>query len=86
MIRFGVFIITGNSRRSSHINLAGLTFFGVTHSASPDGQMYLPWTLVSPLARTVAYQFTLGYLALAGVLLILSLTRESRERAPADHV
>ena len=66
--------------------LAGLTFFGVTHSASPDGQMYLPWTLVSPLARTVAYQFTLGYLVLAGLLLILSLTRESRERAPADHV
>jgi AGZA family xanthine/uracil permease-like MFS transporter len=62
--------------------LSGLTFFGVIHSASPDGVMYLPWTL-SPTARQIPYQFALAYALLAGVILLLMMTKESREPASA---
>lgn len=61
--------------------LAGLAFFGVVHSASPDGAMYLPWTLEGVL-RQIPYQFTTAYIVLAFVFLLLSLTRESRAPAP----
>ncbi|HLX13487.1 MAG TPA: hypothetical protein VKS81_11800, partial [Bacteroidota bacterium] len=37
--------------------LGGLSFFGVIHSALPDGAMYLPWTLTG-LERAICYQFT----------------------------
>lgn len=56
--------------------LAGLSFFGVIHSASPDGAMYLPWDL-SGIARQIPYQFAGAYLVLALMLLALSRTRES---------
>jgi AGZA family xanthine/uracil permease-like MFS transporter len=62
--------------------LAVFTYFGIVHSASPDGVMYLPWTLADPLARAVPRQFALGYLVLAGLVLALSLTKESREAPP----
>jgi hypothetical protein len=62
--------------------MAGLTYFGVIHSASPDGVMYLPWTL-APGPRQIPYQFTLAYLVLAGMLLLLTLSKASREPAPA---
>jgi len=52
--------------------LAALTFFGIIHSASPDGLMYLPWTLADS-ARRIPYQFALAYAALAVLLLALSL-------------
>jgi AGZA family xanthine/uracil permease-like MFS transporter len=58
--------------------LAALTFFGVIHSASPDGVMYLPWELVG-LARQIPYQFAMAYVALALLLLALSRTSQSRE-------
>jgi AGZA family xanthine/uracil permease-like MFS transporter len=64
--------------------LALFTFFGVIHSASPDGAMYLPWQLASPLQRAVPYQFALAYLAFAGLLLLLSLSKESREPPPPE--
>lgn len=64
--------------------MAALTFFGVIHSASPDGVMYLPWTL-SPTPRQIPYQFTIAYVAVAAMLLLLSLTKESREPVPAHH-
>ncbi len=64
--------------------LAVFTFFGVVHSSAPDGNMYLPWRLAGDLERAVPYQFALGYLVLAGLLLLLSLTKESREPVPAD--
>lgn len=56
---------------------AGLTFFGVIHSATVDGRIYLPWKLEA-FARAVPYQFAIGYLAMAGLLLLLSLTRGGR--------
>ncbi|HWW93274.1 MAG TPA: hypothetical protein VN375_07910 [Vicinamibacteria bacterium] len=64
--------------------LAVFTFFGVVHSASPDGNMYLPWTLADAQQRIIPYQFGLGYLVLAVLFLLLGLTRESREAPPAS--
>jgi hypothetical protein len=46
--------------------------------------MYLPWSLPGGLQRTVAYQFAIGYLVLAGMVLLLSLTKESRRELPRD--
>ena len=57
---------------------AVLTFFGVIHSALPEGNMYLPWSLPD-LARRIPYQFTAAYLVLAAMLIALSFTKESRE-------
>jgi adenine/guanine/hypoxanthine permease len=62
--------------------MAGLTFFGVIHSASPDGVMYLPWDL-PPAAQRIPYQFALAYAILAAILLLFSFTKESREPAAA---
>ena len=48
--------------------LAALAFFGIVHSALPDGAMYLPWELAG-WARAMAFQFALGYAVLGlGVL------------------
>ncbi len=58
--------------------LAGLSFFGIVHSAMADGMMYLPWTL-DGLAKQIPYQFTLAYGVLALFLLAMSFTKESRE-------
>ncbi len=61
--------------------LAALTFFGVIHSASPDGVMYLPWTLQG-MAQKIPYQFALAYAVFAVMLLLFALTKESREPRP----
>jgi AGZA family xanthine/uracil permease-like MFS transporter len=61
--------------------LAALTFFGVIHSASPDGVMYLPWTLQG-MAQKIPYQFALAYVVFALMLLLFALTKESREPRP----
>lgn len=58
--------------------LAAFSFVGIIHSSSPDGEMYLPWTLVG-VAQKIPYQFALAYLVFAVTLLLLSRTRESRE-------
>ena len=62
--------------------LAALTFVGIIHSALPEGNMYLPWSLPMP-ARSIPYQFTEGYVALAVLLIALSFTQASREPRPA---
>jgi len=61
--------------------LAVLTFFGVIHSASPDGVMYLPWTL-DGFTQKIPYQFTVAYIAFGIMLLLFSFTKESREPMP----
>jgi len=61
--------------------LAVFTFFGIIHSASPDGVMYLPWTL-DPLSQKIPYQFGLAYAVFAVMLLLFALTKESREPIP----
>ncbi|MDE3056392.1 MAG: hypothetical protein KGJ59_00355 [Bacteroidota bacterium] len=58
--------------------LAVLTFFGIIHSAMPDGAMYLPW-LLPEAVRQIPYQFTLAYVALALLFAALSFTKESKE-------
>lgn len=58
---------------------AVFSFFGIIHSAIPDGNMYFPWHLASPAIR-VPYQFTAAYVVLALMLLALSFTRESKEK------
>jgi AGZA family xanthine/uracil permease-like MFS transporter len=63
---------------------AVLTFFGIIHSAIPDGNMYLPWTLPAP-GNQVPYQFTLGYLALAALMLALSFSKEVKEGHAPEH-
>jgi AGZA family xanthine/uracil permease-like MFS transporter len=64
--------------------LAGFSLFGIIHSASPEGEMYLPWNL-SGLAQQIPYQFALAYAVLAVIVLLLSRTTQSREpiSAPA---
>jgi len=61
--------------------LAGLTFFGIIHSAMPDGSMYFPWNLTG-LARQIPYQFALAYAVLATLLILFSFTREAKEPVP----
>jgi adenine/guanine/hypoxanthine permease len=56
--------------------LAAFTLFGVIHSSSPDGEMYLPWKL-SGLAQQVPYQFALAYGVFAVLLLLLSLVKRN---------
>ncbi len=60
---------------------AVLTFFGMIHSAVPDGNMYFPW-LLPDFARRIPYQFTAAYLAVALLFFVLSFTKESREPVP----
>jgi AGZA family xanthine/uracil permease-like MFS transporter len=64
--------------------LALFAFFGVVHSALPEGNMYLPWQLVEPLQRAIPYQFATGYLVLALMVLALSFTRAAKEPPAAD--
>jgi AGZA family xanthine/uracil permease-like MFS transporter len=63
--------------------LALFAFFGVIHSASPAGTMYLPWQLAGTLERAIPYQFATGYLVLALLVLALSFTRAAKE-PPSD--
>ena len=58
--------------------MAALTWFGVIHSASPDGVMYLPWHLPPALQR-IPNQFAMAYLVLAGMFLALAWTSGARE-------
>lgn len=60
--------------------LALLTFFGIIHSASPDANVYLPW-LLTGTARSIPYQFSLAYLVLGALTLLLSFTEEGKEPA-----
>jgi AGZA family xanthine/uracil permease-like MFS transporter len=60
--------------------LAVFSFFGVVHSALPDGSMYFPWKL-DGLARQVPYQFAFAYLVLAALFLLLSRSREAHQPA-----
>ena len=75
-------LIDGRTRAAVACLAAGaaLTFFGVIHSVDPGGSLYLPWTL-SGLSRTLAFQFTAAYIALAAVVGLLSLRRSTQRTA-----
>ncbi len=62
--------------------MAVATFFGVIHSALPEGSVYLPWNLATPLLRSIPYQFATGYIVLAALILLLSI-RPARTAEPA---
>jgi len=47
---------------------AVLTLFGIIHSVMPTGELYLPWRVASH----AHYMLALAYLALSGILLILT--------------
>jgi AGZA family xanthine/uracil permease-like MFS transporter len=64
--------------------LASFSFFGIIHSASPDGAMYLPWGLAGALQRAIPYQFASAYLVLALSILGLSFTRAAMEARTED--
>lgn len=63
--------------------LAALTAPGIIHSASPQGNMYNPFDL-PPDVQMVPQLFTLGYLALAAMLVLLSFTPQSQEPPQED--
>lgn len=52
--------------------LGVFTFFGIIHSALPEGSAYLPWKLPTPLLRAIPYQFAAAYVAVAALILVLS--------------
>lgn len=60
------------------IILGVFSFFGIIHSAIPEGSTYLPWTLPAGLQR-VPYQFSIAYVILAAIMIIFSYTKESKE-------
>jgi adenine/guanine/hypoxanthine permease len=76
---FVVHIIDRQLKKASMFLLicAVLTFFGIIHSAIPDGSMYTPWGLPANL-RQIPYQFTTGYLLLALMMFAFSYTKKSR--------
>ncbi len=47
---------------------AVLTLFGIIHSVMPSGELYLPWRVAS----NAHYMLALAYLALSGILLLLT--------------
>jgi AGZA family xanthine/uracil permease-like MFS transporter len=71
-------LIDGRVLRASALLLgcAALTAFGVIHSVAPGGAMFLPWR-VDGLVAQVSLQFGAAYVALAGVLALLSRSRAS---------
>ncbi|HEY5078285.1 MAG TPA: hypothetical protein VII43_00500, partial [Opitutaceae bacterium] len=77
---FLVALIDGKAAVAVTTLLAGaaMTLFGVIHSVDPSGSLYLPWKLAG-VGRTLAFQFTSAYVALAAVILLLSLQRKPLE-------
>jgi len=69
-----VAMIDGRLLRASGFLLVGATLclFGVIHSVDPRGGIYAPWMLEG-LPRTISWQFTGAYVALAAAMALLSL-------------
>jgi AGZA family xanthine/uracil permease-like MFS transporter len=58
-----------------------LAFFGLIHSVTPSGGIYLPWTTGS----TLPYHWTVAYLGFAALVLILGRTRAFHEGGVIAH-
>jgi AGZA family xanthine/uracil permease-like MFS transporter len=58
---------------------AVFTAFGLIHSASPTGGLYLPWNAPDAMA----YQFSVGYVLMATLLIVLSFHHKRRVAASA---
>jgi len=75
---FALIIDRAFVRAAAFIAIAGgLTLFGVIHSASPTGALYVPWKAPSPMVA----QWAAGYFAFAALITLLSLTRSARQAA-----
>jgi AGZA family xanthine/uracil permease-like MFS transporter len=61
--------------------LAIFSFFGIIHSAFPDGNVYFPWSLTGT-PRLIPYEFGQSYLLLAMMMFFLSFTKRVKEQAP----
>jgi AGZA family xanthine/uracil permease-like MFS transporter len=74
---FVVAMIDGRLGRAALIVLLGglLSMFGVIHSVQLAGGIYLPWHL-DAVSQGIVWQFAGAYLALAVVLLLLSLQQQ----------
>src|SRR3546814_11850372 len=59
---------------------AALALFGLIHSVDPRGGLYLPWELQG-LPEVEMGQFVGAYVALAAVLALLSLPKQTSVRA-----
>jgi AGZA family xanthine/uracil permease-like MFS transporter len=83
---FVVAMIDAKPGRAAWIVLLGgaLTLFGVIHSVTPAGNLYLPWQL-DVASRSIVLQFSAAYAVLALVLGVFSLQRGSAPAAPAPH-
>jgi AGZA family xanthine/uracil permease-like MFS transporter len=62
---------------------AVLTFFGIIHSAVPDGDSYFPWNLQG-VFRQIPYQFSAAYFVLAAMFFILSYINNSVKMGHAE--
>ncbi len=62
--------------------LSVFSFFGIIHSASPDGNVYFPWSLAGT-SRLIPYEFGQSYLLLAVMMFFLSFTKGVKEQAPS---
>ncbi len=71
-------LITRRVKRASCylVCLSLLSFFGFVHSAQSDGGIYIPWKLDGSI-RQVPYQFAMGYMLLAGIVVVLSFRAET---------
>ena len=47
-----------------------LSLFGVIHSATPEGKLYLPWLLDDPKNLQIPYKFAVSY-AMLGIFVLL---------------
>lgn len=73
-----VAMIDQRFRRAAVVLLVGavLTLFGFIHSVDPRGSIYWPWA-VQGLAKNILWQFFGAYVALAALLMLLSLQRHA---------
>jgi AGZA family xanthine/uracil permease-like MFS transporter len=61
---------------------AVMTYFGVIHSALPDGNLYLPWNLAEA-TRRIPNQFAAAYLSLAALFISLTFIRRAEVHPPS---
>ena len=59
---------------------AALTLFGIIHSCDPNGGIYLPWTL----STTLPFEWAAGYVVIAVMILVLSMSKEFKELPPEE--
>jgi len=79
-------LVDGRLRLAAAVALLGgaLTLFGIIHSVTPDGTIYLPW-LLGASAQQLVYPFVGAYVALAVVFGLLSLQRRVSVQSPTQH-